>query len=60
MYNSHSFFPNKWFNFVFYLVLFHKHSRFRTQYYNSIKISGSKEEYETLYYPYHRMTCFYP
>src|SRR5699024_3528316 len=33
----------------------HKNVRFRTQYYNSIRKTGFKKEYETLFYQYHRM-----
>lgn len=55
MYNLHSIPPNIWFIFAFHLVLFHKNVRFRTQYYNSIRKTGFKKEYETLFYQYHRM-----
>ena len=55
MYNLHSIPPNIWFIFALYLVLFHKNVRFRTQYYNSIRKTGFKKEYETLFYQYHRM-----
>ncbi len=55
MYNLHSIPPNIWFIFAFYLVLFHKYNRFRTQYYNPTRKAGLKKEYETLFYQYHRM-----